>query len=108
MTENLTLVVNNSSNIARDRVEACSAQTVSTRGLVQQIVQACEEVKGQETTVLDVQSLSDVAEYLVIVSGKSDRQVQGITNRVVEDLIRLNVKPIAVEGYEEGQLITGI
>jgi ribosome-associated protein len=72
---------------------------------VKRIVRACEEVKGQETAILDVHSISDVADYFVVVSGRSDRQVQGITNRVVEELCRSGIKPLSVEGYEDGQWV---
>ncbi|MFN4897086.1 MAG: ribosome silencing factor [Pseudomonadota bacterium] len=90
MTDNLALVV---------KEDAASLTTVK------RIVRACEDVKGQETTILDVHSISDVADYFVVVSGRSDRQVQGITNRVVEELCRSGVKPLSVEGYEDGQWV---
>jgi ribosome-associated protein len=105
MTENLTLVVNNPTPRNAEKLEDKLSKTLSTRDVVQRIALACEEVKGQETTVLDVHSLSDIADYFVIVSGRSDRQVQGITNRIVEELVRLNIKPLAVEGYTEGQWV---
>jgi ribosome-associated protein len=72
---------------------------------VKGVVSACEEVKGRDTLVLDVHSISDFADYFVVVSGRSDRQVQGITNRVVDELCRLGVKPLSVEGYEDGQWV---
>jgi ribosome-associated protein len=90
MRKNLALVV---------REDAGSLDTV------RRIVKACEEVKGQETTILDVHSISDIADYFVVVSGRSDRQVQGITNRVIEELCRSGVKPMSVEGYEDGQWV---
>ncbi len=90
MRKNLALVV---------REDAGSLDTVK------RIVKACEEVKGQETTILDVHSISDIADYFVVVSGRSDRQVQGITNRVIEELCRSGVKPMSVEGYEDGQWV---
>jgi ribosome-associated protein len=90
MRKNLALVV---------REDAGSLDTV------RRIVKACEEVKGQETTILDVHSISDIADYFVVVSGRSDRQVQGITNRVIEELCRSGVKPMSVEGYEDVQWV---
>jgi ribosome-associated protein len=70
-----------------------------------QIVQACEEVKATEVVVLDVASVSDFADYFIVASGRSDRQVQGITNRVIEELAKLGVRPLSVEGYEDGQWV---
>lgn len=70
-----------------------------------QIVQACEEVKATEVVVLDVASVSDFADYFIVASGRSDRQVQGITNRVIEELAKVGVRPLSVEGYEDGQWV---
>lgn len=73
--------------------------------IAERIVKACEDVKGNEVVVLDVASISDFADYFIIASGRSDRQVQGITNRVIEELIKLGVRPHSVEGYEDGQWV---
>ena len=73
--------------------------------VAKQIVQACEDVKGQEVVVLDVASISDIADYFIVASGRSDRQVQGITNRVIEELAKHGVRPLSVEGYEDGQWV---
>lgn len=73
--------------------------------IAERIVKACEDVKGNEVVVLDVASISDFADYFIIASGRSDRQVQGITNRVIEELMKLGVRPHSVEGYEDGQWV---
>lgn len=83
--------------IGADKGEALS--------VAKRIVKACEDVKGQDVTVLDVGSISDFADYFIVTSGRSDRQVQGITNRIIEELARLGVKPLSVEGYEDGQWV---
>ena len=69
------------------------------------VVTACEDVKGQDIAVLDVRAVSDFADYFVVVTGRSDRQVQGLTNRVIEDLIASGHRPLSVEGYEDGQWV---
>lgn len=90
MKDNLALVV-------KDEADSLS--------VVKRVVSACEEVKGKDVSVLDVRSLSDFADFFVIVSGRSDRQVQGITNRVIEELLRSGARPLSVEGYEDGQWV---
>lgn len=73
--------------------------------VAKRIVEACEDVKGGEVIVLDVASISDFADYFIVASGRSDRQVQGITNRVIEELSRHGVRPLSVEGYEDGKWV---
>ncbi len=90
MKDNLALVV-------KDEADSLS--------IVKRVVSACEEVKGKDLSILDVRSLSDFADFFVIVSGRSDRQVQGITNRVIEELLRSGARPLSVEGYEDGQWV---
>ncbi|MEY4668987.1 MAG: hypothetical protein RL518_1686 [Pseudomonadota bacterium] len=69
------------------------------------IVEACEEVKATEVVVLDVASVADFADYFIVASGRSDRQVQGITNKVIEELAKLGIRPLSVEGYQDGQWV---
>ena len=90
MRENLALVVK---------------EDADTLAVVKRVVSACEEVKGKDITILDVHSISDFADYFVVVSGRSDRQVQGLTNRIMDELFRAGVKPLSVEGYEDGQWV---
>ena len=81
------------------------ANKAESLSVAKHIVQACEDVKGQEVVVLDVASISDIADYFILASGRSDRQVQGITNRVIEELAKHGIRPLSVEGYEDGQWV---
>jgi ribosome-associated protein len=73
--------------------------------VVERVVQACEDVKGQDVVALDMRTISDFSDYFIVVTGRSDRQVQGITNRVIEELLTIGIKPLSVEGYEESQWV---
>ena len=73
--------------------------------IVRRVVGACEDVKGKDIAILDVQRISDFADYFVVVSGRSDRQVQGITNRITEELSEAEVQPVSVEGYDDAQWV---
>ena len=73
--------------------------------IAKRVVTACEDVKGKDVAVLDVHSVSDFADYFVVVSGRSDRQVQGLTNRIIEELCSSGHRPLSVEGYEDGQWV---
>jgi len=73
--------------------------------IVQKIISACEEAKGHNIAVLDVSEVFNLSDYFVIVSGRSDRQVQGICNRITFNLAKHDIKPLAVEGFDDGHWI---
>ncbi|RIL10509.1 MAG: ribosome silencing factor [Proteobacteria bacterium] len=69
------------------------------------ILNSCKDAKGQDLKLLSISEISDVADYFVIVSGRSDRQVQGIANRILEDLAIRGIKPFSLEGLEKGHWV---
>ena len=75
------------------------------RQLVQEILTAAAEVKAEDPQVLDLRKLTSFADYFVIVSGRSDRQVQAIADRIIETLSRKKNKPLGIEGYDSGHWI---
>lgn len=89
----------------RDNLALVVKDDVDSLGIVKRVVGACEEVKGKDVTVLDVRTVADFADYFIVVSGRSDRQVQGITNRVMDELYRSGLRALSVEGYEDGQWV---
>lgn len=69
------------------------------------VAQACEETKAKNVITLDTSVQSDSFSRVIICSGVSDRQVQGIANRVMQSLAEYGVKPYSIEGLETGQWI---
>lgn len=69
------------------------------------LTEACSLAKGTNIEVLDLRQVNDVADYFIIVSGRSDRQVQGIGNRVLEAGEKAGLEPISIEGFEKGHWI---
>jgi ribosome-associated protein len=65
-------------------------------------VKAALEKKCLEPVLLDVRELASYADYILVVSGKSDRQVQAVAEGVVEALKRENVRAIGTEGLKTG------
>ncbi|MBN1142358.1 MAG: ribosome silencing factor [Deltaproteobacteria bacterium] len=64
------------------------------------------EKKGYNIRILGIGPWSDLADYLVFVSGQSDRQVQAIAETIRVGLKRdLGVPPLAVEGMREGRWV---
>jgi ribosome-associated protein len=54
--------------------------------------------KAEEVTIIDVTGKVDYADYLVLMSGQSDRNVAAIARGVEEDLHAKGVRALALEG----------
>jgi ribosome-associated protein len=67
--------------------------------------QVAVSFKALDLILLDVTGLSSFADFFVICSGKSSRQVQGIADNVEARLKEQRLKPMGVEGQREGQWI---
>ncbi|NLJ26795.1 MAG: ribosome silencing factor [Deltaproteobacteria bacterium] len=63
------------------------------------------EFKALDLVLLDVSRFTSFADFFVICSGKSSRQVQGIADNVEKSLRDHGIKPLGVEGRIEGQWI---
>lgn len=76
-------------------------------GLVKalQCAAAALDKKAIDLVVLDVRGLTSITDYLVICTGRSDRQVQAIGQAVDEELRKHGHRPIAVEGMTRGQWV---
>lgn len=69
------------------------------------VANSCSEAKGKDIAILDLSKISDMATHFVIVSARSDRQAQGICNRIINDLESIGLEPFAIEGLESGQWV---
>jgi len=67
------------------------------------ILEAVLSKKAIEPVLLDVRELCGYTDYLFIVSGRSDRQVNAISDGVKESLAAHGVRPLGVEGKGSGQ-----
>ena len=70
-----------------------------------EVVQALEEVKGEDIQVLDVRHLTTLCDYLVLACAKSNRQTRALAHRV-ENHLRAHHVPIqGLEGLHSGEWI---
>ena len=52
-----------------------------------------------------MRGVSSYTDYFLICSGKSDRQVQAIAQRIAEVLEEQGIKPLGLEGTSEGKWV---
>lgn len=63
------------------------------------------QFKALDLVLLDVTGVSSFADFFIICSGKSSRQVQGIADNIERSLKEQGVRPLGVEGRRDGQWI---
>jgi ribosome-associated protein len=73
--------------------------------LLNTVIDAIEDLKGQSLKTLDVRGLTTITDYMVIVSGTSGRHVKSIANNVIDRAAGIGVKPLGIEGTEQGEWI---
>ncbi len=56
--------------------------------------------QGDNVRVMDLSEVSDFTDYFVICAGTNRRQVQALTDEVVDRLRVASTKPLAIEGYD--------
>lgn len=61
--------------------------------------------KGEDIVVLNVSEVTSIADLFVIVSARSERQVQSIADGVVEKVKTAGEQPLGIEGYASGRWI---
>jgi ribosome-associated protein len=61
--------------------------------------------KAKNLTILNVKELSSFADYFIICSGTSDRQVQSIAASIRENLKEYGIIPLGIEGESLGKWV---
>jgi len=69
------------------------------------VVDALADMKALDVKVLDVRGLTDIADFMVIASGTSDRHVRSVAQRVVEKTKEAGFRPHGVEGQQDSDWV---
>ncbi len=68
--------------------------------LVKAIVRSLDTHKAQDIRVLKVGEVSSLADYFIIAAGTSTTQVHALVDYVDTDLLKMQVHPTRIEGYQ--------
>ncbi len=79
--------------------------STARRSLKSVVLDALDDMKAIEVKVLDVRGLTDIADYMVIASGTSDRHVRSVAQRVVEKTKEAGFRPHGLEGLQDGDWV---
>ncbi len=62
---------------------------------------ALDDAKGEQARLLDVRKLTDVTDYMIVVTGASERHVKTLAERVLDKMREAGWKHLGMEGEQE-------
>ncbi len=68
-------------------------------------IDALEEKKANDISIIDIEKISTLADYFIIASGTNKNQVQAMSDEVDEKLKRAGFEPKHIEGYNAANWI---
>lgn len=78
---------------------------MTSEKLAKLVINALEELKALDIVTLDVRRLTSITDIMIIASGRSDRQVRALAEKVIEAAKENNVIPLGIEGKQQGEWI---
>lgn len=79
--------------------------TPESRQLLELAIAVLEDAKGDNIQVIDLTDRSSFADYMVVVSGSSTRQVKAMADRLVQRAKAAGCTPLGVEGDREAEWV---
>ena len=73
--------------------------------LAHRIVEIASDKKGNDIVMLRTAELTTMADFFVICSGRSDRQVQALAGAIIDELRDEGIRPIGIEGQRSARWV---
>ncbi len=73
--------------------------------LKQMSLDALEDLKAEDITVLDVRGKTTVTDWIIVATGSSSRHVKSIANSVIIAAKKANKVPLGSEGEDDGEWV---
>jgi ribosome-associated protein len=73
--------------------------------LAHRIVEIASDKKGSDIVMLRTAELTTMADFFVICSGRSDRQVQALSGAIVDELRDDGIRPLGTEGVNSARWV---
>jgi ribosome-associated protein len=62
-------------------------------------------MKAEDSLTIDLNGKSSIADYMVVTSGRSQRHVAAVAERVIKDVETAGVRGVRVEGLRQGDWV---
>ena len=73
--------------------------------LKKMVVDALEDLKAEDISVLDVRDKTTVTDWVIIATGSSSRHVKSIANNVAVEAKKSGKPPLGIEGENDGEWV---
>ncbi len=81
------------------------AEQPSSKKLLERILFSLDEDKAEDVVSIDLRGKSEIADYMVVCSGRSSRQVASISEKLTDRLKQEFGRSSKVEGKEAGDWV---
>lgn len=78
---------------------------MKAKELKEVILGAANDLKGQSINCIDVRGLTSIADYMVIVTGRSSTHVKALSDNVVKEVKKANFEVVGVEGRAQSEWV---
>lgn len=78
---------------------------MQTNDLVSFVVDKVDDMKARDIITLDVRGKSSITEYMVICSGTSNRHTKSIAGYLAQEVKKMGVQPLGIEGEASGEWV---
>ncbi len=69
------------------------------------VLESLDDIKAVDVVCIDVRDKTELTDYMILVSGTSNRHVKSIANNVVVDAKAAGFMPLGIEGLDEGEWV---
>lgn len=88
--------------LVRKRRAPTKKVILTSRNLAKEVARIASDHKADDIVVLDLTELATFADYFIICSGKSDRQVLAIADAIHSDIKKMGRASLGEEGMQAG------
>ena len=79
--------------------------TLDSKKLSQLVVNALDDMKGESITCIDVKKLTEITDYMVIATGRSNTHVKALADAVATKVKEAGVEVVGVEGKMQSEWV---
>ncbi len=76
-----------------------------TDTLLEIVLASLDEGKGLDIKSIDVKDKTSVTDFMLVVTGRSQRHVKSLGDHVVDDVKKNGFRPLGVEGEQAGEWV---